>query len=129
MATISRSGSAKSVVMPSVTSQHDKERSNNPVPLHLWVLNTFVTYTSSVTNSRRAALKILHKDIEWEEADKLLESLALNTQEIVLPASSIQATRQILRSSTSMLPDRDRTFQGWAVGLLDIWTECIEGNT
>ena len=66
-------------------------------------------------------MKILYQDISLEKADTLVESMSLNIQEITLPDSAIQQARHALASSNSLLPSRERMFQGWTVGLLEQW--------
>ncbi|KJZ73581.1 hypothetical protein HIM_07137 [Hirsutella minnesotensis 3608] len=118
LATISRSGYAKSVLIPYRPESH-------PQPLrvpHLWVLNPNVVYTSSTCRGKRAAVKILYRDINVEEANGFLDSITSDVQEINLPLTAIKATREALASSTVLIPERERSFQGWSAGLLDRWS-------
>lgn len=66
-------------------------------------------------------MKILYRDITEEEGDKLLESIVSDVQDLNLPASTIQLSRETLRLSTRLLPGKDRSFKDWNVGLLDRW--------
>ena len=44
-----------------------------------------------------------------------------DVQDIDMPASAIDAARAALRQSSSLLPERERTFRGWTTGLLERW--------
>ncbi|KAM4059757.1 HECT-like ubiquitin-conjugating enzyme (E2)-binding domain-containing protein [Hirsutella rhossiliensis] len=115
---ISRSGYAKSVVAPHASDGLD-------VParaLHLWVLNSNVVYTCSALQGKTAAMKILYRDISVDEGNKLVDSVTSDVQEINLPTSVVEAAREALKSSTILIPERERSLKGWSAGLLQRWS-------
>ncbi|KAH7163177.1 ubiquitin-conjugating enzyme E2-binding protein [Dactylonectria estremocensis] len=120
IATISRSGSSKSIITPHIlgpSSEPDQSRTD----LYLWVLNPNVVYSSSFVDGSKTAMKILYKSIEPEEGNKMIESLNSDVQEISLPQPAIEAARETLKSSSLLLPTQERTFKEWNVGLLGRW--------
>ncbi|KAM0279323.1 hypothetical protein ACHAQH_004670 [Verticillium albo-atrum] len=124
LATLSRSGSSKSVVVPTVQASHGQQgaASASQSALHVWVLNSNITYSSSLRPSGpRSALKLLYKPIPLEQADKMLESFALDVQEVNLPIEVIAAAARGLEDSGMLLPIGERVFNGWQVALLDKW--------
>ena len=119
IATISRSGSSKSVVAShtfDTTAQVEQTQS-----LNLWVLNANVVYTSTLREGRRTAIKILYQDIDVEQGNSLVDSLTSGVQEISFPAAAIKTARQVLQESNSLMPASERLFQQWHVGLLERW--------
>ncbi|EHK17473.1 uncharacterized protein TRIVIDRAFT_43194 [Trichoderma virens Gv29-8] len=122
IATISRSGSSKSVVAShTLDTTPEGTRSELPQSLHLWVLNANVVYSSTMREGRRTAIKVLYQDIDIEEGNKLVDSMTSGVQEISFPGAAISTARQILRESNSLLPVSERLFQQWHVGLLERW--------
>ncbi|KND89544.1 DNA repair protein rad8 [Tolypocladium ophioglossoides CBS 100239] len=103
LATISRSGCAKSVIAPLVS---EKENASTRM-LYLWVLNSNVIYTSSAFEGRRAAMKILYQEIGLDEGNRLMEPLTSDVQDINIPTKAIQAARHALKSSNVLLPERE----------------------
>ncbi|KAH8129704.1 ubiquitin-conjugating enzyme E2-binding protein [Trichoderma asperelloides] len=122
IATISRSGSSKSLVA-SHTLDVDPEASQSEASqsLHLWVLNANVVYSSTMREGRRVAIKVLYQDIGAEEGNKLVDSMTSGVQEISFPAAAIKTARQILQESNDLMPASERLFQQWHVGLLERW--------
>lgn len=122
IATISRSGSSKSV-LASHTLDVDPKLSQSEAcqPLHLWVLNANVVYSSTMREGRRVAIKVLYQDIDAEEGNKLVDSMTSGVQEISFPAAAIKAARQVLQESNDLMPASERLFQQWHVGLLERW--------
>lgn len=116
LAAISRSACAKSVVLPY------EDRGSAVKALHLWVLNANLVYTSSARQGKRAALKILYRDISIEEAHGLADSMTSDVQEMSLPSKAIKAVRRALEASSALMPERERCFRGWSAGLLDRWS-------
>ncbi|KID77136.1 uncharacterized protein G6M90_00g100470 [Metarhizium brunneum] len=117
VANISRSGSAKSLI-----SAHASEKGENlTTPLYLWVLNPNVVYSSSFIQGKKTAMKVLYQQITAEEGDKLTDSIVLDVQDLSLPTATIQLSREILKSSNRLLPEKERSFKEWQVGLLDRW--------
>ncbi|KXH64644.1 hypothetical protein CNYM01_06646 [Colletotrichum nymphaeae SA-01] len=138
IATLSRSGSSKSVVVPAFQSTQSLASSSSsdgdeavPPALHLWILNSNITYasssfpssfsSSSPPRTKRAAIKLLYKEISQDEADDMLESMTSDVQEVNLPLPAIVAAAEGLRRSSGLLPPAERVFKGWNVGLLDKW--------
>ncbi|KAL6817029.1 ubiquitin-conjugating enzyme E2-binding protein [Trichoderma sp. SZMC 28015] len=122
IATISRSGSSKSVVAShTLDATPEGPQSELSQSLHLWVLNANVVYSSTMREGRRTAIKVLYQDIDIEEGNKLVDSMTSGVQEISFPAAAISAARQMLRESNSLLPSSERLFQQWHVGLLERW--------
>lgn len=122
-ATISRSGSAKSVIMPYNLAANggDGMDENSRLALHLWVLNPYLIYASSSLGGMQGVMKVLYRIIDCEQGDKMIESMTSDVQEISLPASVIQAARESLETSTLVLPEHERQFRDWSVGLIDRW--------
>ncbi|KAK2037287.1 hypothetical protein LZ31DRAFT_509951 [Colletotrichum somersetense] len=118
-ATLSRSGSSKSVVVPTFPSSSP---SSSPA-LHLWILNSHIVYASSSRRggAPRSAIKLLYREIAQEEADAMLESMTSDVQEVNLPAAAIAAAAEELRASSGLLPPGERALKEWNVGLLDKW--------
>ncbi|KAL7935333.1 ubiquitin-conjugating enzyme E2-binding protein [Trichoderma chlorosporum] len=122
IATISRSGSSKSVVAShTLDTTPGETHSGLPQSLHLWVLNANVVYSSTMREGRRTAIKVLYQDIDAEEGNKLVDSMTSGVQEISFPEAAISTARQILQESNSFLPASERLFQQWHVGLLERW--------
>jgi hypothetical protein len=123
-ATISQSASSKSALMPhtlALKNENERSQTDSPWAIHIWVLSPHLVYSSSVTDSRTIAMKVLFQSIEITEAEKLTDSMTSGVQEIRLPSSLIESTWQLLQTSNSLLPNQDRKFQGWSVGLLERW--------
>ncbi|CCF42809.1 hypothetical protein CH063_12701 [Colletotrichum higginsianum] len=133
IATLSRSGSSKSVVVPAFQPSHqdaaaaddddDAKSSPSPPALHLWILNANITYASSRCRGAapRPAIKLLYREIPQAEADAMLESMTSDVQEVTLPLAEIAGAAEALRASGELLPPGERVFREWNVGLLDKW--------
>ncbi|KAM0522324.1 hypothetical protein ACHAPE_001913 [Trichoderma viride] len=122
IATISRSGSSKSVLASHTLDVDPKSsQSETSQSLHLWVLNANVVYSSTMREGRRVAIKMLYQDIDAEEGNKLVDSMTSGVQEISFPAVAIKAARQVLQESNDLMPASERLFQQWHVGLLERW--------
>ncbi|KDN62406.1 hypothetical protein CSUB01_02436 [Colletotrichum sublineola] len=119
-ATLSRSGSSKSVVVPTFPSSPSS--ASSPA-LHLWILNSHIVYASSLRRggAARSAIKLLYREMTQEEADTMLESMTSDVQEVNLPRAAIAAAAEELRASTGLLPPGERALKEWNVGLLDKW--------
>ncbi|KAK1758256.1 ubiquitin-conjugating enzyme E2-binding protein [Echria macrotheca] len=111
--TISRSGSAKSLITPIPDSQEKSDQA-----IHIWVLNSGIVYSSSAISQSTPAIKLLYKEIGREQADRMLEDLNCDAQEINLPAKAISSVLDHLDESNMMLPSTERALKGWKVGLL-----------
>ncbi|KAH6898694.1 ubiquitin-conjugating enzyme E2-binding protein [Thelonectria olida] len=121
IATISRSGSSKSILTPHILGSSSSEPGLSRKDVSLWVLNPNVVYASSLVPGSKTAMKILYKDIDSEEGSKLIESMNSDVQEIALPQVAIKTAREQLEASGLLLPACERAFKEWNVGLLGRW--------
>jgi ubiquitin-protein ligase E3 D len=124
IATLARSGCSKSIVMPlalaSVRGGNEAESSNTL--LHIWLFNKDITFSSTEsTTSPVSAIKVLYRLVSQADADEMIESMTSNVQDVNLPESAIQALTELLRISSTFLPEADRVYSDWHVGLLDRW--------
>lgn len=120
ISTLSRSGSSKSVIIPR-TFANEESKDDKPV-LHIWLFNSNVVYTSNkLEGPPTAAIKVLYRNISFDEANKLTESVTGDVQDISFPFAAIQTARKTLDKSRLMLPSSERSFQEWQVGLLERW--------
>lgn len=67
-------------------------------------------------------MKVLYREIDYEEGIKMIESMSSEVQEVSTPSSMIEIVRSGLQQSTGTLPDHARHFKEWRVGLLDRWS-------
>ncbi|TLS24414.1 hypothetical protein PpBr36_08809 [Pyricularia pennisetigena] len=124
LANVARSGSSKSLVMPMTGffSGENQDTKRRGMALHTWILNSTISYTSTLGNKTKSpAIKLLFKVISEEEADKMLESFNSDVQDVSLPEEALVCVVDALEHSNKIIPLSDRTFQGWTVGLLDRW--------
>ncbi|KAF5022241.1 hypothetical protein F66182_5714 [Fusarium sp. NRRL 66182] len=121
MATISRSGSSKSIITPHVLGPVNPKPDVAGQNLHLWVLNPNVVYTASSAVGRKTAMKILYKHIDSAKGDELITSMTSDVQEITLPEAAIRAAEECLLSSSYLLPAQERTLNEWNIALLGRW--------
>ncbi|KAK3939150.1 ubiquitin-conjugating enzyme E2-binding protein [Diplogelasinospora grovesii] len=115
-ATTARSGSSKSLIMPiteTITASTETENA-----IHVWVMNSSIVYSSSEVNEAVPAIKLLYRLIPREEADRMLDSVTCDAQEINLPAGAITEVVKHLDESNLLLPESQRVFKEWKVGLL-----------
>lgn len=68
------------------------------------------------------AVKVLHRTVTRAEADNMIESMTSDVQEITLPDTATVQLRELLEKSNKFLPEADRRFKEWTVGLLEKWT-------
>lgn len=113
ISTISRSGSSKSLICPMTTIGGNAEKA-----IHIWVLNSGIVYSSSLRSGQTPAIKLLYRLIDHGEAERLLEEMTCDTQEINLPSEAIGQVILHLDSSNLLLPSSERTLKEWKVGLL-----------
>ncbi|KAL2160917.1 hypothetical protein VTH06DRAFT_8629 [Thermothelomyces fergusii] len=125
ISTIARSGSSKSLITPlNETAPGTDGRETGPGgALHLWVLNSSIAYSSSETPRRVPAIKLLYRSLPLEEANKMLEAVTCESQEINIPAQAIDDVIQHLEQSSRLLPPKERKFKEWNVGLLTRWEQ------
>ncbi|KAI0404980.1 ubiquitin-conjugating enzyme E2C-binding protein [Xylaria palmicola] len=126
LATMARSGCSKSILLPmkpQATLSQDRPESESVIQtrglLNLWVFNANITFSSTeAPESPAPAIKLFYRIISEAEADRLLESITSDVQEISLHSDAIQNITEILNKSNSFIPDGDRQFKEWTVGLL-----------
>ena len=126
ISTVARSGSSKSLVTPipeTIDENGPKESVRSAI--HIWVLNSSIVYSSSGIPQSTPAIKLLYRPIPREEADKMLEAITCDSQEINLPASVIHEVIRSLDESNALLPPTERAFKEWRVGLLTRWGQKV----
>lgn len=113
ISTLLRSGCSKSIIVP-MNETHPEQL------LHIWLFNANITFSSSaLTNiGPSPAVKVLYRFVSKEEADQMSESLMSDVQDITLPDSAVQDLKELLENSSGWLPECDRRFKEWAVGLV-----------
>ncbi|TLD28164.1 hypothetical protein PspLS_03983 [Pyricularia sp. CBS 133598] len=124
LANVARSGSSKSLIIPmkGLLSGDDQDTKKRGRALHTWILNSTISYTSTLGNTTKTpAIKLLFRVISEEEADKMLESFSSDVQDISVPEEALECVVDALEHSNKIIPASDRTFQGWTVGLSDRW--------
>lgn len=122
-ATIARTGSSKSLLLPinGLTSPSPSGVSG-PV-LHFWILNPSLRYasTQTATTGPIPAMKLLYRTISREEADKILEDVNSDVQEVNLPEEALDTAAKVLSESNILLPVPERRYTEWTVGMLRMW--------
>jgi hypothetical protein len=113
ISTISRSGSSKSLICPMTAIGENGERA-----IHIWVLNSGIVYSSSLRSGQTPAIKLLYRLMDHGEAERLLEEITCDAQEINLPLEAIGQVISHLDSSNLLLPCSERALKEWKVGLL-----------
>ena len=86
--------------------------------IHAWVLNSGIVYTSSDVARCTPAIKLLYRLITKEEADRMLEGITCDAQEVNMPTTAIGEVIRQLDESNLRLPSTERTLKEWKVGLL-----------
>lgn len=120
VATIARTGSSKSVILPIYEVSSTSSSDSDTKVLQIWVLNSGICYSSAKTEPKRA-IKLLYKYIDRAEADDLVVKLNSDVQEINLPSDTIEAVAQQLEVSHGLLPVSERAFKDWKIGLVERW--------
>lgn len=126
LATMARSGCSKSIFLPIKGVSPDGSKSEGPGRvydlLNIWVFNANITFSSTeAPTSPINAVKVFYRTVSPEEADKLLESMTSDVQDIPLPSEAITTISELLNRSNAFVPEGDRRFQDWTVGLLEKW--------
>ncbi|KAK8087969.1 HECT-type E3 ubiquitin transferase [Apiospora hydei] len=127
LATLSRSACSKTVIIPSTTTTSTS--SNAPAGeeqqlLHIWLFNQDITFTSTKQRPEQrpvSAVKVFYRFVNQAEADKLVESMTSDVQDITLPAAAAAQLREELEMSNGYLPSPARNFNQWKIGLLEKW--------
>lgn len=121
LATLSRSGSSQSVIIPTRASESEPSRF---LALNIWIFNGHIVYSSTEREGKpRPALKVLYKRLSQEEADRMLDSFTSTAQEVSFQAEAIQAAADALEPTNLFLPPKERFIKDWQVCLLDKWTK------
>ncbi|KAK4189012.1 ubiquitin-conjugating enzyme E2-binding protein [Podospora australis] len=119
ISTIARSASSKSLIVPIEETTTTVETKLAQPVIYAWVLNNNIIYSSSSSRTSTKAIKLLYKLVSQEDADKMLEAVTCEAQELNLPAQAIETIVQQLDRSNLLLPTTERIFKGeWKVGLL-----------
>lgn len=71
-------------------------------------------------------MKILFRTLSVEEGNALADSLTTDVQDVNLPVTVIANAVEALESSNLYLPEKERTFKEWRVGLLRRWDASSE---
>ncbi|KAI8961712.1 ubiquitin-conjugating enzyme E2-binding protein [Daldinia sp. FL1419] len=126
LATIARSGCSKSILLPmKMQNQSTQDVSQtNGMPqtlLNVWVFNNISFSSTGEDRSPIKAIKVFYRMISQNEANKLLDSMISDVQDITLPAEAIAKLKDILNSNNLLLPQSDRQFKEWKVSLLEKW--------
>ncbi|KAH8675892.1 ubiquitin-conjugating enzyme E2-binding protein [Xylariales sp. PMI_506] len=122
LSVLARSGCSKSVIFPTPVSQPPYPAAEVSSLLHIWLFNSNITFSSTEAQSSPVpAVKVLYKFISQADADRIMESMTSDVQEIALPSVAAEEITSILDQSNVYLPTRDRRFQDWSVGLLEKW--------
>ncbi|KAI0187316.1 ubiquitin-conjugating enzyme E2-binding protein [Xylaria flabelliformis] len=119
LATMARSGCSKSILLP-IKAQPSLEGANQLQDLlNIWVFNANITYSSTeAPTSPTTAIKVFYRTVNQKAADKMLDSITSDVQDISLPSEAITAIFGLLNKSNDFIPQSDRKFQEWTVGLL-----------
>ncbi|KAI0444823.1 ubiquitin-conjugating enzyme E2C-binding protein [Xylaria telfairii] len=124
LATMARSGCSKSILLPiKARSPNDTSDSEDASRvqrlLNIWVFNANITYSSTkAPTSPTGAIKVFYRTVSQQEADKMLDSITSDVQDISLPCEAITIISELLDKSNGFVPETDRKFKEWTVGLL-----------
>ncbi|CAI4216382.1 unnamed protein product [Parascedosporium putredinis] len=125
LASFSRSGSAKAVVLPIFYESPVEVKSGDIRPphaeqvLHLWMLNTSISYSSSEeAEGPKNAIKLLYRIIDRDTADKLTEPVTSDIQDLSFARDALDQSISYLDQSNLLLPEDQRRYNGFKVGLL-----------
>ncbi|KAK8874917.1 ubiquitin-conjugating enzyme E2-binding protein [Apiospora arundinis] len=133
MATLSRSACSKTIIIPTTTSGtppqqttagEGQEQQQQQQLLHIWLFNQDITFTSTKQQPEQrpvSAIKVFYRFVNQAEADKLVESMTSDVQDITLPAAAATQLREELERSNGYLPKPVRNFGQWRIGLLEKW--------
>jgi hypothetical protein len=66
-------------------------------------------------------MKLLYRTITRDEANKMLEDVNSDVQEVNLPDEAVGAVAEALRESNTLLPVAERRYREWTVGMLRTW--------
>ncbi|KAL8686404.1 MAG: hypothetical protein Q9224_005457 [Gallowayella concinna] len=92
---------------------HDEQQA-----LLIWIFTPNMFYSSThVPDSPKQVMKIYYKPIQ--NPTEMIEQQSLKIDELQLPTSILRYLHSDLIASTKLLPIPARSFQDWAVGLLE----------
>ncbi|KAI0846851.1 ubiquitin-conjugating enzyme E2-binding protein [Daldinia vernicosa] len=120
LSTIARSGCSKSILLPMKLKDQPAESVSQSL-LNIWVFNNISFSSTGEGRSPIKAIKVFYRMVNQGEADKLLDSMTSDVQDITLPAEAIEKVKDILNSNNLLLPQSDRQFKEWKVSLLEKW--------
>ena len=66
-------------------------------------------------------MKLLYRAVTRGEADEMLEDVNSDVQEVNLPEEGIREVAERLAESTALLPESERRYREWDVGMLGVW--------
>lgn len=127
MATLSRSACSKTIIIPSTAGTGtplQTQSEGEQQLLHIWLFNQDITFTSTEQRPEQrpvSAVKVFYRFVNQAEADKLVESMVSDVQDIALPAAAATQLREELERSNGYLPKPIRNFNQWKIGLLEKW--------
>ncbi|KAI1816487.1 ubiquitin-conjugating enzyme E2C-binding protein [Poronia punctata] len=121
LATMARSGCSKSILVPIKAGTVEGLR-KLPGLVNIWVFNANITFSSTESSKPPIhGIKLFYRFVSQQEADKMLDSMTSDVQDISLPSDAIMIIAELLEESTRLVPESDRKFQQWKVGLLEKW--------
>ncbi|KAI4278708.1 MAG: hypothetical protein LQ337_000817 [Flavoplaca oasis] len=90
----------------------------DPVMLKVWIFTPIMYFSSTlVPQSPKQVMKLYYKTVHNPE--ELLAQQSLKIDELQVPTKVFQDLYSDIKSSSQLLPIQARTFQEWAVGLLE----------
>ncbi|KIX01506.1 uncharacterized protein Z518_09232 [Rhinocladiella mackenziei CBS 650.93] len=120
---IESSVSRKVVVHDGTGTKSETQRQG----LLLWIFNPDIYYSSSKRGpTAHRAMKVFYKALS--DPGNFLDANSDTYEELLVPEEDFVEFRQTLQESTDILPQAARTFQDWAVGLLDRWERNSTGT-
>ncbi|KAI8949702.1 ubiquitin-conjugating enzyme E2-binding protein [Xylaria longipes] len=128
LATMARSGCSKSILLPIKAhnpngASESEGASQVQQLLNIWVFNANIRYSSTeAPTSPASAIKVFFRTVSQQEADKMLDSITSDVQDISLPSETITTISELLSKSNDFVPESDRKFKEWTVGLLAKWS-------
>ncbi|KKA26278.1 hypothetical protein TD95_000002 [Thielaviopsis punctulata] len=126
LAGMSRSGYAKSILLPSArtissTNSSINSEENNETLLFVWIMNPNTVYSASGAAHAQPAIRIMYKFIHRPEALKMLNNAASDVHEVVWPREAIAEAVAALDRGFDLMPPEARSFQDWKVSMFDKW--------
>lgn len=107
-------------------SETQGEIENRREGLLLWIFNPDIYYSSSNRGPTvHRAMKVFYQPLL--EIGKFLDEHSNTHEELVVPPEDLEDFRKTLHDSTAILPQSARSFQDWAIGLIDRWEKNATG--